>query len=215
MMINISEKNFEKYSRQIMMDKIGVSGQKKIMKSSICIIGCGGLGTTTAQYLAMTGVGKILLIDFDNIELSNLNRQISFLETDIGKNKAEILKKNILKINAELDVSFREKKILVSAALQNFDVQVSSFKAWASRKNPCYECIFPKFSNADILNCDQMGIVSPIAGFGGIMQAITVVNIILGCNNKIFRELIIFDGFTRDMKKIRIEKNLKCKICKY
>ena len=84
---NISEKNFEKYSRQIMMEKIGVSGQKKIMKSSICIIGCGGLGTTTAQYLAMTGVGKILLIDFDNIELSNLNRQISFLEADIGKNK--------------------------------------------------------------------------------------------------------------------------------
>jgi molybdopterin/thiamine biosynthesis adenylyltransferase len=59
-----------------------------------------------------------------------------------------------------------------------------------------------------------MGIVSPIAGFGGIMQAITVVNIILGCKNKIFRELIIFDGFTRDMKKIRIEKNVKCKICK-
>ena len=110
---------------------------------------------------------------------------------------------------------FREKKILVSAALQNFDVQVSSFKAWASKKNPCYECIFPKFSDADILNCDQMGIVSPIAGFGGIMQAITVVNIILGCNNKIFRELIIFDGFTRDMKKIRIEKNIKCAICKY
>ena len=215
MIINISEKNFEKYSRQIMMEKIGVNGQKKIMKSSICIIGCGGLGTTTAQYLAMTGVGKILLIDFDNIELSNLNRQISFLEADIGKNKAEILKKNILKINAELDVSIiKKKKILVSAALQNFDVQVSSFKAWASKKNPCYECIFPKFSDADNLNCDQMGIVSPIAGFGGIMQAITVVNIILGCNNKIFRELIIFDGFTRDMKKIRIEKNLKCKICK-
>ena len=64
MIINISEKNFEKYSRQIMMEKIGVNGQKKIMKSSICIIGCGGLGTTTAQYLAMTGVGKILLIDF-------------------------------------------------------------------------------------------------------------------------------------------------------
>ena len=53
----------------------------------------------------------MILIDFDNIELSNLNRQISFLETDIGKNKAEILKKNILKINAELDVSVIKKKI--------------------------------------------------------------------------------------------------------
>ena len=88
-MIDIGKKNFEKYSRQIMMRRIGINGQKKIMKSSICIIGCGGLGTTTAQYLAMTGVGKMILIDFDNIELSNLNRQISFLETDIGKNKVK------------------------------------------------------------------------------------------------------------------------------
>ena len=60
-----------------------------------------------------------------------------------------------------------------------------------------------------------MGIVSPIAGFGGIMQAITVVNIILGCDNKIFREIIIFDGFSRSMKKIKVEKKIKCKICKY
>ena len=252
MIINISEKNFEKYSRQIMMEKIGVNGQKK-MKSSICIIGCGGLGTTTAQYLAMTGVGKMILIDFDNIELSNLNRQISFLETDIGKNKAEILKKNILKINPELDVSvikkkitsrninllindckfiidcsdnfktrflineycFKRKKILVSAALQNFDVQIASFKAWSSKKNPCYECIFPRFSDAKVLNCDQMGVVSPIAGFGVIMQAISVVNIVLGCDNKIFREIIIFDGFSRNMKKIKVKKSTKCKICNY
>ena len=80
-MINISEKNFEKYSRQIMMEKIGVNGQKKIMKSSICIIGCGGLGTTTAQYLAMTGVGKILLIDFDNIWISFPSSDLWFTRT--------------------------------------------------------------------------------------------------------------------------------------
>ena len=110
MMINISEKNFEKYSRQIMMEKIGISGQKKIMKSSICIIGCGGLGTTTAQYLAMTGIGKMLLIDFDKVEISNLNRQLSYLEKDIGKNKAEVLKRNIQKINPESDVSIIKKK---------------------------------------------------------------------------------------------------------
>ena len=63
------------------------------MNSSICIIGCGGLGTTTAQYLAMTGITKMVLIDFDKIEMSNLNRQLSFLEKDIGRNKAEVLKK--------------------------------------------------------------------------------------------------------------------------
>ena len=70
---------------------------KKVMNSSICIIGCGGLGTTTAQYLAMTGIGQMLLIDFDKVEISNLNRQLSYLEKDIGKNKAEVLKKKYSK----------------------------------------------------------------------------------------------------------------------
>ena len=59
-----------------------------------------------------------------------------------------------------------------------------------------------------------MGIVSAVAGFGGVMQAISVINIILGCNNNIFKELIIFDSFTRDLKKIKVKKNLNCKVCK-
>ena len=54
-----------------------------------------------------------------------------------------------------------------------------------------------------------MGVVSPIAGFGGIMQAISVVNIVLGCDNKIFREIIIFDGFSRNMKKIKVKKKVQ------
>ena len=81
------------------------------MNSSICIIGCGGLGTTTAQYLAMTGIGKMLLIDFDKVEMSNLNRQLSFLEEDIGLNKASYFKKILKKINPDLDVNFVNKKI--------------------------------------------------------------------------------------------------------
>ena len=55
----------------------------------------------------------------------------------------------------------RKKKILISAALQNFDVQISVFKAWSEKNNPCYECVFPKSNNLNNVNCDQMGIVSP------------------------------------------------------
>ena len=109
---------------------------------------------------------------------------------------------------------FKKKKILVSAALQNFDVQIFSFQAWGNKKNPCYECIFPRFSQLTGLTCDQMGMVATVAGFGGIMQAITLVNIIIGCKNSVFREFIIFDSFSRDMKKIKVNKNLMCKICK-
>ena len=84
-MSKLTDKQTEKYSRQIIIEKIGLSGQKKILNSSICIVGCGGLGSSAAQYLSMTGIGNIMLIDNDLINLSNLNRQTLFFEKDIGK----------------------------------------------------------------------------------------------------------------------------------
>ena len=81
-MKNLSTKKIEKYSRQIIMKEVGINGQKKICRSSICIVGCGGLGTSAAQYLTMTGVENITLIDYDVVELSNINRQTLFFEED-------------------------------------------------------------------------------------------------------------------------------------
>ena len=72
-------KNLEKYSRQLIIEQIGLEGQKKIFNTSICVVGCGGLGTSVSQYLAMAGIGKFHFIDSDKIELSNLNRQVMFL----------------------------------------------------------------------------------------------------------------------------------------
>ena len=247
----IDQKDLEKYSRQLIIEKIGLKGQKKIFNSSICIIGCGGLGSSVSQYLAMTGIGKFHLIDADKIELSNLNRQVLYLESDIGKNKAEVLKTNIQKINPQakiiiskknvskknikdllkgfkfiIDCSdnfktrflvnefcFTEKRVLISAALQNFDVQISAYKAWAGKNNPCYECVFPKSKDLNNVNCDQMGIVSPVAGFGGVMQSLLTIDIILNCDANIFKELLIFDCFKRNFRKIKITKNNSCKIC--
>ena len=62
-MRNSEEYFLEKYSRQIIINKVGVEGQKKIYNTSICIVGCGGLGTSAAQYLSMSGIGKLVLID--------------------------------------------------------------------------------------------------------------------------------------------------------
>ena len=99
-MPKLTDKQTEKYSRQIIIEKIGMSGQKKIFNSSICIIGCGGLGSSAAQYLSMTGVGNIMLIDHDMINLSNLNRQTLFFEKDIGKYKVDTLKRSpLLELN--------------------------------------------------------------------------------------------------------------------
>ena len=100
-MKKFSDEALERYSRQIIMDNVGIEGQEKIMNTSISIIGCGGLGTTAAQYLTMSGIGEILLIDDDSVSLSNLNRQTLFSEKDLGKSKAEVLKKNLKKINSK------------------------------------------------------------------------------------------------------------------
>ncbi|MEM5812713.1 MAG: ThiF family adenylyltransferase, partial [Candidatus Aenigmatarchaeota archaeon] len=86
----------QRYERQIMV--FGRSGQKKLRKSRIAIAGCGGLGSISAQYLAMAGVGSLRLIDSDKVEVSNLNRQF-FNLSDIGKPKSHCLTKRILSLN--------------------------------------------------------------------------------------------------------------------
>ena len=249
-MRNCEEHFLEKYSRQIIMEQVGVEGQKKINNTSICIIGCGGLGTSAAQYLSMSGIGKLVFIDHDTIVLSNLNRQTLFTEKDIGKSKCEVLTKKIKNINKSITINYHqtkvnennidqfiencsivldctdnfesrliinkfchnEKKILVSAALQNFDIQAFIFSSWSSNKNPCYKCIFPNLKTTENLSCEEMGIIASVAGLGGIIQANLVLNYILNLHNN-FKELILLDSVKLDIKKIKIEKNKNCEVC--
>ncbi len=251
-MPKLTDKQTEKYSRQIIIEKIGISGQKKILNSSVCIVGCGGLGSSAAQYLSMTGVGNIMLIDSDFINLSNLNRQTLFFEKDIGKYKVEILRKNLKEINPEAEIKvskkkinkknihsylssykiildctdnfqsrymineycFKKKKILVSAALQNFDLQAFVFSSWKRGEYPCYNCVFPKNRSVTNQSCDEQGIVAPVAGFGGVLQAMLTIRLIISSSQKIFQELILFDTFERNFQKIKIRRNSSCKVCK-
>ena len=87
------KKDLDRYSKQIILKKFGIIGQKKIISSKVLIIGMGGLGCPLALYLAGLGVGKIGIVDNDKIELSNLNRQIIYNSNDIGKYKVDVAKK--------------------------------------------------------------------------------------------------------------------------
>ena len=88
--MNISDKEFMRYSRQILLPNVGEEGQVKIKNYRAIVIGIGGLGTLVAHYLAAAGVGEIELVDGDRVESSNLPRQLIFNEQDIGKNKATV-----------------------------------------------------------------------------------------------------------------------------
>ena len=84
---------------QIILKKIGIAGQKRLLNAKVLIIGIGGLGCPLLTYLAASGVGTIGIIDHDIIEISNLSRQVLFTKRDIGKKKVVIAKKVIKNMN--------------------------------------------------------------------------------------------------------------------
>ena len=82
---NLTKKEIERYSRQIVLKDVGARGQKQIIKSKVLIIGSGGLGCPIADSLSRAGVGNIGIADFDKVQLSNIHRQSIFNTNDIGK----------------------------------------------------------------------------------------------------------------------------------
>jgi molybdopterin/thiamine biosynthesis adenylyltransferase len=95
--MKLSNIDFKKFSKQIILKNIGLAGQKKIIDSKVLIIGMGGLGCPLSIYLANAGVGNIGIVDDDKIEITNLNRQILFTLEDVGKYKVNIAKKKLNK----------------------------------------------------------------------------------------------------------------------
>ena len=100
----LSSKDLERYSRQVMLEEIGYEGQLKLKKAKVCVVGIGGLGNPIATRLVAMGVGKIRIVDRDVIELSNLHRQIMFDESDIGQVKVEVAVKKLKKMNPDVEI---------------------------------------------------------------------------------------------------------------
>ena len=109
--MEFSNKKIERYSRQIVLKKIGITGQKKLLKSSVLIVGAGGLGSPIAIYLTALGIGKIGIIDNDKVEISNLARQVIFSTNDIGKEKSTVAIKKLKKINPQIKLKSFKKRL--------------------------------------------------------------------------------------------------------
>ena len=109
MVLNLKE--FKRFEKQIILKKIGVYGQKKIKKANVLIIGVGGLGCPLLSYLASSGINNIGIVDYDKIELGNLNRQILFNTSDLGKYKVYQAKKRIKKIYNQIKIKTFKIKI--------------------------------------------------------------------------------------------------------
>ena len=155
-----SNKDLERYSRQIILKKVGILGQKKIQNSKVLVVGCGGLGSPVIDLLSRAGIGKIGMMDHDKVSLSNLHRQIMFTADDVGKYKVNILKKKISKINKKVKVKIYRNKAdekNLGKILKRYDVIVDgtdNFKA---------KFLLNKFS----LNYKKKLIIGAISKFEG------------------------------------------------
>mgnify|MGYP001391153299 CR=1 FL=1 len=106
----LNKKLIERYSRQIVLKNVGPSGQKKIIKSRVLVIGAGGLGCPVIDYLSRAGVGNIGVVDHDKVNISNIHRQSLYNTKDIGKFKVSVLKKKIKLVNPEVKIkTFKER----------------------------------------------------------------------------------------------------------
>ena len=101
----LTNEQLERYARHIILKDVGVRGQKKLLEAKVLIIGAGGLGAPAAMYLAAAGVGTIGIADADEVDLSNLQRQIIHTTADIGKPKVESAKETMLAINPDITVN--------------------------------------------------------------------------------------------------------------
>jgi len=123
--VNFTKDQF--YNRQTTLNEFGEIGQEKLQKAKIVIVGCGGLGSVAAVYLAASGIGKIHLIDFDIVTVSNLHRQVFYKTEDIGKSKVMVLANHIKSISPFVRVSTSDKPITksnINKQINNHDVVV-------------------------------------------------------------------------------------------
>ena len=146
---DLSEKELDRYSRQVMLEEIGYQGQLKLKQSKVCVVGVGGLGNPIVTRLAAMGVGKLRIVDRDVIELSNLHRQTMFNEDDVGQVKVETAAKKLRKLNPEivveeLPISINDYTALdvvdgcdvVVDALDSVDARYALNKACIEKKIP-------------------------------------------------------------------------------
>lgn len=245
----MNDEQLLRYSRQIMLPQIDIKGQEKLLASRVLIIGMGGLGSPIAMYLAAAGVGHLILVDDDIVELSNLQRQIAHGTEDIGSSKVESAKQTIQNLNPEISVTCYEKRLdekelaaevlaadvvidgtdnftsrfalnehcvknntpLISGAAIRMEGQVSVFNKTPS--SPCYRCLYKDEGELDT-SCSNNGVLSPVVGIIGSVQATEAIKILLGIGECLDGKLLMLDALQMEWRTLKLKKDPECPVCK-
>ncbi|MFQ5871942.1 MAG: ubiquitin-like small modifier protein 1 [Candidatus Geothermarchaeales archaeon] len=148
--VELTPMEIRRYGRHLIMPEVGMDGQKKLKASSVLVIGAGGLGSPVTIYLAAAGVGRIGIVDHDEVDHSNLQRQILYSSTDVGRPKTEAARERLRALNPEVDVQVHEESLTSENALdiiREYDVVVDGTDNYPTRYLVNDACVLLKKPN--------------------------------------------------------------------
>ena len=244
----MNDEQLLRYSRQIMLPQVDVAGQEKLLGSRVLIIGMGGLGSPIAMYLAAAGVGQLVLVDHDEVDLSNLQRQILHGQDDIGRPKITSAADTLMQINPQLQITALDHKLsedelgeiaanvdvvvdatdnfeirfainrvcvatgtpLVSGAAIRMEGQVSVFLNRPG--SPCYRCLYREDGEVD-LRCSENGVLAPVVGIIGSIQATEVLKILLNIGSTLDGKLLLLDALHMEWRTLTLKQDTECPVC--
>jgi len=166
----LSDEQLLRYNRQILLHDFDVAGQERLQRSAVLVVGLGGLGCPAALYLAAAGVGRLLLADGDEVELSNLQRQIAHSGSDIGTNKASSAAATIAALNPEVELEVIPRMLREDAMaelLAKVDLVVDATDNYPARfalNRACIAAGVPLVSAAAVRSEGQVAVFDPVRG---------------------------------------------------
>lgn len=238
----LNREQSQRYSRQLLIPGFGIQGQQALLKGAVLVVGCGGLGSPCALYLASSGVGRIGLLDFDSVEVSNLHRQIIHNHGTLGMPKVASAAQALLALNPSIkvdqhhivldnakealavirlydvvvdasdnvltrylvnDVCMALGKPLVSGSALRWEGHITTFLP--NKEGPCYRCLYPIPTPASaVTNCESGGILPPVVGTIGSLQAMEVLKILSGQKANYVGKMILYDAMTGAFRSIKL-----------
>lgn len=244
----MNDEELLRYSRQILLPDFDIVGQECLLQSRVLIIGLGGLGSAVALYLAAAGVGRLTLVDFDRVDLSNLQRQIVHRTADQGRPKVESARDTVRALNplvevitisdrlgdAELQKQAQQADVVVDAsdnlrtrleinaacvrvgtplvtgAAIRWEGQVLVWRP--NREVACYRCLY-QYDDINTETCVQMGVLAPVVGVIGSLQAVEVIKILAGIGETLDGRLLLLDAARMEWRTMKVRRNPACPVC--
>lgn len=243
----MNDRDFMRYSRQILLGDIAIEGQQQLLDSHVLIVGLGGLGSPAALYLAGAGIGTLTLADDDDVHLSNLQRQILFTTDDIARSKSQVARQRLTRLNPDIELVSLQQRLQGEAlrhGVARADVVLDCTDNMATRQainaacvtlntplitasavgfggqlmvltppweQGCYRCLWPDDVEPE-RNCRTAGIVGPVVGVMGTLQALEAIKLLSGMETP-SGELRLFDGKTSQWRSLALHRASGCPVC--